>query len=197
LFIATFLTLVVEVGQRFILNEGKADAMNFYLTRLQEAIGACLREVEGHEPGSPREGKWSAAEILEHLYLTYTGTIKGFERCLEAGKPLARVPTLKDRMKTCVVVGLGHMPEGRKAPKNSTPRGLPRQQVRDEIVGKIAAMNAIIAQAEHKYGRDTRLLDHPILGPLRGREWRKFHWVHGMHHVRQIERLRKGAAKAT
>src|ERR1700757_1422510 len=64
-------------GQRFILNEGKADAMDFYLARLQEAIQACLQEIEEHEPGPPREGKWSAAEILEHLYLTYTGTIKG------------------------------------------------------------------------------------------------------------------------
>jgi hypothetical protein len=104
---------------------------------------------------------------------------------------MARVPTWTDRMKTCVVVGLGHMPGGRKAPKHSTPRGLPPEQVRREIGTKIAAMDAIIARAEERYGKETRLLDHPILGPLRGREWRKFHWVHGMHHVRQIERQRQ------
>ena len=32
------------------------------------------------------EGKWCAAEVLEHLYLSYTGTIKGLERVLGAGK---------------------------------------------------------------------------------------------------------------
>jgi hypothetical protein len=57
-------------------------------------------------------------------------------------------------------------------------------------VQKIAAMDAIIAQAEEKYGKRTRLLDHPILGPLQGREWRKFHWVHGLHHVKQMRALR-------
>jgi Protein of unknown function (DUF1569) len=169
--------------------------MDFYLARLQEAIQACLQEIEEHEPGPPREGKWSAAEILEHLYLTYTGTIKGFERCLEAGRPLARVPTWQDRVRTGVVVGLGHMPEGRNAPTMSRPRGVPPEQVRGEIVEKITAMNAIIAEAEQKYGRKARLLDHPILGPLRAWEWRKLHWVHGMHHLKQIERLRKKAAQ--
>ena len=171
--------------------------MDFYLARLQDAIQGCVKRIEECPAGPPREGKWSAAEILEHLYLTYTGTIKGFERCLEAGKPLARVPSWKDRALTCVVCGLGHMPDGRKAPKSSTPRGFPAAQVRDEIAGKIVAMHAIIAQAEEKYGRKARLLDHPVLGPLRGPEWRKFHWVHGMHHVRQIERIRKEVGKTT
>ena len=167
--------------------------MDFYLARLQDAIASSINGMDESEALSKQaEGKWSAAQILEHLYLTYTGTIKGFERCLESGKPTARIPTWSDRIRSCVVVRLGHMPEGRKAPKNSTPRGLPPEQVRGEIVGKIAAMDAVITQAEEKYGLETRLLDHPILGPLRGREWRKFHWVHGMHHVRQIARLRKG-----
>jgi len=165
--------------------------MDFYLARLQDAIASSINGTD--EPALPMqtEGKWSAPQILEHLYLTYTGTIKGFERFLEEGKPAARVPTWRDRIRSCVVVRLGHMPKGRKAPKNSTPRGLPPEQVRAEIVGKIAVMDAIITRAEERYGAQTRLLDHPILGPLRGQEWRKFHWVHGMHHLRQIDKLRK------
>ncbi|MGZ4836286.1 MAG: DUF1569 domain-containing protein [Terriglobales bacterium] len=35
-------------------------------------------------------------------------------------------------------------------------------------------------------------MDHPFLGPLTADEWRKFHWVHGRHHTRQIrERIGK------
>jgi hypothetical protein len=35
-------------------------------------------------------------------------------------------------------------------------------------------------------------MDHLILGPLTAGQWRKFHWVHGQHHARQIrERLAK------
>jgi Protein of unknown function (DUF1569) len=164
--------------------------MDFYLERLQKAIAS---ETDGMSEEALHwhpEGKWSAAEILEHLYLTYTGTTKGFERCLQSGKPLARLVTLQDRWRTWVVVGLGYLPEGRKAPKNTVPGGSPLPRVQTEVAAKIAAMDAIIASAEEKYGSQTRVLDHPILGPLRGREWRKFHWVHGQHHLRQIRKLR-------
>jgi Protein of unknown function (DUF1569) len=174
-----------------ILNEGKRIAMDFYLQRLQDAIASATKGLSGDALLQHPEGKWSTAEILEHLYLTYTGTIKGFERCLEGGKPLARAPVFMDRVRSFVVVGLSHLPEGRTAPKNTTPRGLPVEQVRSEVAAKISAMDAVIALAEQKYGAQTRLVDHPILGPLRAREWRKFHWVHGNHHVKQIVRLRK------
>jgi len=51
-------------------------------------------------------------------------------------------------------------------------------------------MDDIIGRCEEKIGRGKKLLDHPILGPLTGTQWRKFHLVHGLHHVKQIRRLR-------
>ena len=165
--------------------------MDFYLQRLQNAISSATAGMTAEKLAlRPGADKWCVAEILEHLYLTYTGTIKGFEKCLQAGKPLARVPTLQDRVRTMVVVKLGHMPEGRKAPQNAMPRGLPPERVLAEVVEKIAAMDAIITEAESKFGSELRLLDHPILGPLQAKEWRKFHWVHGRHHLKQMQRLR-------
>ena len=164
--------------------------MDFYLERLQKAIASATDGMSEEALNWHPAGKWSTAEILEHLYLTYTGTTKGFERCLQSGKHLARLVTPQDRWRTWVVVGLGYLPEGRKAPKNTVPGGLPLPRVRTEIAAKIARMDAIIASAEERYGSQTRLLDHPILGPLRGCEWRRFHWVHGQHHLGQIRTLR-------
>src|SRR5437588_8828522 len=103
---------------------------------------------------------------------------------------------VQDRMRTMVVVKLAHMPEGRKAPPNAMPRGLPPERVLAEVVEKIAAMDAIITEAESKFGSELRLLDHPILGPLQAKEWRKFHWVHGRHHLKQIQRLRSKPVKS-
>jgi hypothetical protein len=178
-----------------ILNEGTNRAMDFYLRRLQDAIGSVTAGMSLEMLARrPQPEKWSAAEVLEHLYLTYTGTIKGFENCLAAGKPLARARTWKDRVRTGLVVGLGYLPEGRKAPKNAEPRGLPCERVLAEFAEKIVAMDAVISRAEQKFGSAPALLDHPILGPLRAQQWRKFHWVHGRHHLKQLERLRKEAA---
>jgi hypothetical protein len=171
--------------------------MDFYLRRLQDAIGSITAGMSPEMLGRrPQADKWSAGEVLEHLYLTYTGTIKGFENCLAADKPLARARTWKDRARTMVVVGLGHMPEGRKSPKNAMPRGLPCDRVLAEFSAKLAAMDALISQAEEKFGSDAALIDHPILGPLCARQWRKFHWVHGRHHLKQLQRLREEASSS-
>jgi hypothetical protein len=69
---------------------------------------------------------------------------------------------------------------------------LAAEKVRSEIAEKLVAMDAIIAECETRFGRSVRLLDHPILGPLTATQWRKFHLVHGMHHQKQLLRLREG-----
>ena len=166
--------------------------MDFYLQRLQDAIAAVTAGMSPEVLGCrPQTDKWSAAEILEHLYLTYTGTTKGFENCIAAGKPLARTRTMRDRMRTALVVGVGYMPEGRQSPKNAMPRGIACDRVLAEFSEKILKMDAVISEAEKKFGSHAPLIDHPILGPLRARQWRKFHWVHGRHHLKQLQRLRE------
>ena len=60
--------------------------MDSHLTRLQNAIASATQGMTTADLTRHSNGKWSAAEVLEHLYLTYTGTGKAFERCLAAGK---------------------------------------------------------------------------------------------------------------
>jgi len=165
--------------------------MDAYLQRLQEAIASATRDMSAEDLQRHPEGKWSTAEVLEHLYLTYTGTTKAFERCLQAGEPQARTPMLMDRMRAFVVTGLGHLPEGRKSPKHALPRGMAVEEVVRDIGPRISAMDDQIAKCEARFGKRTRVLDHPILGPLTGRQWRKFHWVHGQHHLKRIHNLRQ------
>ena len=82
-------------------------ALDSYLRRLQEAVASATHGMTVEEFTRHPEGKWSAGEVLEHLSLTYSGTVKGFERCLQAGKPLARRSTLKDRVAAALVVEYG------------------------------------------------------------------------------------------
>jgi hypothetical protein len=166
-----------------------------HLEKLQREIATALAGLPAGHLGQHPPGKWCAAEVLEHLYLTYTGTIKGFERMLEAGKPNVTPPTFKQRVGKVVVIGFGHLPSGREAPKMARPRGLPAEKVLAEIVPKIAEMDAFLSCCEERMGRG-KLLDHPILGPLTVAEWKKFHLVHGRHHVKQIQRLREFAKRA-
>jgi len=163
------------------------------LERLHRELEASYRGMTSEQLASGPSGKWSTAEVLEHLYLTYTGTIKGFSRVAEAGKSLATRSSWTHRGRRMVVLGMSYLPGGRKSPEVARPRGLPTEQVLSEIAGKIGEMDAMIGICEQKVGRG-KLLDHPVLGPLTAAQWRKFHLVHGLHHVKQIRALRKRAA---
>jgi hypothetical protein len=159
-------------------------------TELAQAIAGLTPEKLGWHP----PGKWCAAEIIEHLYLTYTGTTKGFSRVLAAAQPPTTPATWIQRRNVLVVLGLGYLPPGRQAPSFSRPRGLPLEKVMAEIVPKITEMDEMITRSEETHGRG-KLLDHAILGPLTGAEWRKFHLIHGRHHIKQIRKLEKGWKK--
>jgi len=169
--------------------------MDARLDMLKQSLESAVEGMSSEQWSWHPSGKWCAAEVLEHLYLTYTGTIKGFERVMASGRPLASRASMAQRVRTLVIVGLGHMPAGVKAPAVAVPKGLPAETVRSDFGAKIAAMDAIIAQCEARFGRRVHVLDHPILGPLTAPQWRKLHVVHGQHHCKQLLRLRESATK--
>ncbi|HTW30482.1 MAG TPA: DinB family protein [Candidatus Sulfotelmatobacter sp.] len=167
--------------------------MNSDLEKLRHEIDSAM---EGVSPefmrSNPAGRKWSIAEILEHLYLTYTGTIRGCERALEGGRPLVTAPTWVHRGRKLVVLRLGYMPTGRESPAVARPRGLPVQEVLTGIGSKIAEMDQLLSRCEEKFGAASKLMDHPALGALTASQWGKFHLVHGRHHVKQIHARRVG-----
>jgi hypothetical protein len=164
-----------------------------HLQKVQREIASAVASLSPEQLSWHPPGKWCAAEVLEHLYLTYTGTTKGFERVAQAGGSLATAASWRQRGRTLVVVGLGYFPSGREAPAVARPRGVPIEKVLAEIEAKIAEMDEIMTRCEEKLGKRSKLLDHPVLGPLTATQWRKFHLVHGLHHIKQIRRLRQGA----
>jgi hypothetical protein len=164
--------------------------MDSHLEKLQQTLADAIAGMSEEELNWHPAEKWCAAEVLEHLYFTYTGTVKGCERVLEKGKPLATPETWRHRWAVFVVNDIGFIPHGRKAPASTEPRGLPQEMVVRGFGAKIAEMDEIIARCEAQFGRRVKLMDHPFLGPLTGTGWRKFHLQHGLHHAKQIRALR-------
>ena len=160
--------------------------MDHYLEKLPEELEAALQGATRDAMQKAPAGKWNSAEIVEHLYLTYTNTNKGIAKCLEGGVPLATRVTFKHRVKSFVVTKLGYLPEGAKAPERAVPRGMPLAKVREKLLGEIQRMAAGLDDCERRFGASAKIMDHPVLGPLTANEWRKFHWLHGCLHARQI-----------
>ena len=131
-------------------------------------------------------GKWSASLVLEHLLLTFTATTKGTQKAMQGDEPRCRPITWRDRFGKIYVLRLGKIPGGLKSAKSVTPqRGLEADNLR-QFNDALVAMDATLNDAERRFGRKAKLLDHPVLGPLTAEEWRRFHRVHAEHHLRQI-----------
>ena len=134
--------------------------------------------------------KWCVAEIVEHLTRAYSGTAKGFERCIEKGAPLITPPTMKQRLQQIALINLGYFPEGRQAPKHIVPTGeLDLHAVLEAVRRDLARLDEAAITSKQALG-SRKMLDHPILGALTVDQWLRFHVIHTRHHARQISQRR-------
>lgn len=161
------------------------------LQRTLDALRAATAKLDAETLARRPPGKWSGAQILEHLAKSYAGTAYILGRCLEQGQPKARRATLGDRLSSFVVVDLGYLPEGRQAPQVALPSESPPADIADAAGKALVALDEAAARAEARFGRRTKVANHPILGPFSVRQWRRFHLVHTRHHIKQLERLRR------
>lgn len=144
-------------------------------------------------------GKWSSAEILEHLSLAYSRTTHRMKPLLAQGQPEQDQPELRRRTFTewfggLLVLRIGHIPRGRKAPEALCPQGLSCIEARIKVADKLCLLDQTISDLEARFGPEKTVLVHSILGPLSTSDWRRFHCVHTLHHVKQIQTLRAALA---
>jgi hypothetical protein len=130
--------------------------------------------------------RWSVVEIVEHLTRAYSGTAKGFERCVEKGVSFSTGATVKQHLQQIGLIEFGFFPEGREAPKHIVPSGeLDLGAVIEAVRRDLERLDVSAAGARAKVGTG-KMLDHPILGALTVDQWLKFHVVHTRHHAKQI-----------
>lgn len=130
--------------------------------------------------------RWSVVEVVEHLTRAYSGTAKGFERCIEKGAPMATGATLKQRLAQVALINFGYFPAGREAPKTIIPTGeLDLGAVLDAVRRDLARLDASAIRARQVIG-GGKIMDHPALGALTIDQWLKFHVIHSQHHAKQI-----------
>lgn len=159
-----------------------------YLTKAKRLIEDSTTGLSEHDLATSLDGRWSPAQVLEHLAKAFGGTAKAFEQQLEAGElnPI-RPLSIKDRVGIFMVVTVGYLPEGRKAPEMTIPSDHPEGLASvQRILQNIERMEKAIDRTEAKWGSSNCVLTHPILGPLTAPQWRKFHYVHTRHHMKQV-----------
>jgi hypothetical protein len=170
--------------------------MNPTLQQLHHKLSASLQGLDAaqtqlHPIASPQ--KWSIQQIATHLLLTYDSTAKVFETRITKGTPTQSKPTPLQRMRSFVVLRLGYLPDGRIAPEAVCPgeaSPLSGEELTRLATENLLRMDAALDLAESLFG-STRIATHAILGPIRTGDWRRFHSIHGIHHIRQIIAIRR------
>jgi glutathione S-transferase len=160
---------------------------------------AIIRSTDGLTEQQMRnhpEGKWDTAAILEHLALTYGSTARVMQKCLKEARPLATSATVRHRVARSLVLRFSYIPTGRKAPKQVVPSGIAGKEALEMIYANLEKMDEAFAQCEQSFGTRCKIADHPVLGPIPISGWRKFHVLHTLHHMKQIDALRKQYAGA-
>jgi hypothetical protein len=129
---------------------------------LDEVMPEVGRLLEGYTV----VGKWSLAQILHHLAITIRST----------ARPASDVPPATSEQ-TAIhkrFFALDRFPDGRPAPPPfDPPQGL------DPLVEAPSLDRAL----ERFASATGPFPAHPVIGPLSGEEWARFHAMHAAHHL--------------
>jgi hypothetical protein len=135
--------------------------------------------------------KWNAQQVIEHLVLGYRLTSKALETRLNKGR-LSRNQkrTYLQWSLQLMILTFGRLPQGVPALDETVPvagrfPAMDGRQLGDLLRREIDAMDKLFDACRRKFGME-RVAIHPFLGPLRVDQWRRFHVVHGLHHLTQL-----------
>lgn len=169
--------------------------MDVWLERLSDEMESSIAGLSTEQMGQSPVGKWNVANILEHLAMAFGATAKGLEEALaESGVRKIPAAAFGQRVSVFVVIELGYFPTGRKAPAFVQPTGSDAETSLRRFRENLRRMDAALTEATQRWG-SGKIAVHPIFGPLAGRQWRKFHYIHTCHHAKQVRALRAWSAK--
>lgn len=164
--------------------------MDEYLARLRDELNAATSDLSESDWHRAPAGSWNSVQIVEHLGRSYSTTAKMVELAVSASgaPPPVRPAQFKEFFGRVLVVGLGYFPSGIKSPQVVMPTGeLSAEQTLQRALVGLVRMDAALDTAVDRWGTGPIAM-HLMLGPLSARQWRRFHYLHGHHHVKQILR---------
>jgi hypothetical protein len=142
---------------------------------------------------------WGIQEIIEHLVLSYRVNAQDLEARLLKGRVSRRQRrTSVQCVLQLMVLSFGHIPQGVPAMEETTPipGSMPAMNGDDLLAllrKELGALDDVLNRCRRQYGIE-RVAAHPILGPMRVDQWRRFHVVHMLHHLEQLLRVKSQVA---
>ena len=168
--------------------------MHAVLERVVDQISNEVRHLDADATQRHPKGlvyKWNAQQVIEHLVLGYRMTTEALETRLRKGRLSGKHRrTYLQWSLQMMILTFGAMPHGAPALEETMPKpgSLPElsgRELADLLRREIEAMDTMLDACRRRFGIE-RVGIHPFLGPLRVDQWRRFHAVHGHHHLTQL-----------
>ncbi len=136
------------------------------------------------EHGPP--GKWTPAQIVEHLALGLNLSAATFQARRNHAPMKRRLRTPAEQIARLFIFGLRWFPPGRKAPERTTPPAqIDRATAEAHFLAGVEAWDQV-DRALLPERRADLFVKHPRMGDLNVEEWMRFHVIHARHHAKQI-----------
>jgi DinB superfamily len=169
---------------------GRVEAISLGLAALPEIVLAPLAGRPEADWQRAPAGKWTPAQIVEHLALGLEWSGRKFTERRAKGPMSRRRRTPLEWLTTLLLMKVRWYPTGMTAPEGTRPA--PRVEgaaAEARFRSALAIWDRVAAELLPARRRDL-FVKHPRLGDLTIEEWVTFHVGHARHHARQIrERL--------
>ncbi len=157
------------------------------LSRLEPIVFNSIHGIDSGDWRWAPEGKWSLAQIVEHLAITMDIVAEEFEQLAGEGG-MERNATPAQSVMRHTLLGAGEFPKGMRAPDVSRPSDDPDAELAAaRFRMAVERTRQLVEQWPEKKQLET-FLNHPVIGDLNLPEWVRFHYVHCSLHARQIEK---------
>ena len=173
--------------------------MNAMLQDLDAKLKQAVRDLDVTQTQVAPFFKWNIQQIVEHLNLSYASTAELIRGRILKRRTTNAKSTLPQMCQRLLIINLGYFPGGVAAPETVTPSaGIPLcgEEIGLRYSERLREMDNLLAEASSLFGSTRPVASHLILGPLSVAQWRRFHVVHGLHHLKQIKVLRRGVSRA-
>jgi hypothetical protein len=178
--------------------------MHLVLERVVAQIASEVQELDADtaqlHPGG-RTHKWTVQQVIEHLVLSYRLTGSGLQTRLNKGR-LARNQrrTYLQWSLQLMILSFGNLAQGVPALEETIPvpgsfAAMDGRQLGAFLRQEAEAMDTLLDGSRRKFGME-RVATHPWLGALRVDQWRRFHVIHGLHHLAQLRSVIEQVAPA-
>jgi Protein of unknown function (DUF1569) len=160
------------------------------VTQITDQVRTLNAETAQLHPGGHIH-VWSAQQVVEHLVLGYRMTTGALQARLDKGRlSRNRTRTWLQLLLQIMILTFGRLPRGAPALDEETPvessfPAMNGEQLSALLRQELEAMDAMLDACRNKFGME-RVTPHPWLGFLRVDQWRRFHEIHGLHHVVQL-----------